>query len=75
MDALSKAIELADGVTRMAEKLGLRQSVVSNWKRRGQVPAERCLAIEQVTGGEVTRYELRPDVFGTKPSKAKAKAA
>lgn len=37
---------------------------VTNWKARG-VPAERCLAIETATGGAVTRYQLRPDVFGS----------
>jgi DNA-binding transcriptional regulator YdaS (Cro superfamily) len=67
MNALDKAIFLAGGVTALAEKLGVRQSVVSNWKTRGsnpRVPAERCIAIEQATDGAVTRQELRPDVFG-----------
>jgi DNA-binding transcriptional regulator YdaS (Cro superfamily) len=36
---------------------------INNWKKRG-VPAERCIAIETATAGAVTRYDLRPDVFG-----------
>lgn len=71
MDPLDKAITHAGGVTALAEKLGVRQSVVSNWKNRGdtpRVPAERCIAIENATGGEVTRYDLRPDVFGEPPA-------
>lgn len=67
MNPLDKAIEHAGGVTALAEKLGVRQSVVSNWRTRGtspRVPAERCIAIEQATDGAVTRQELRPDVFG-----------
>ena len=28
-----------------------------------RVPAERCIQIETVTGGAVTRHELRPDLF------------
>jgi DNA-binding transcriptional regulator YdaS (Cro superfamily) len=72
MNPLDKAINHAGGVTALAEKLGVRQSVVSNWRTRGddpRVPAERCIAIEQATLGEVTRYELRPDVFGDAPAK------
>lgn len=50
--------------------LGVRQSVVSNWRARGRVPVERCIPIETATHGVVTRYELRPDVFGEAPKKA-----
>lgn len=28
---------------------------------------ERCAAIEQATGGAVTRAELRPDIFADTP--------
>lgn len=73
MNPLDKAIEHAGGVTALAEKLGVRQSVVSNWRTRGaspRVPAERCIAIEHATGGAVTRQELRPDVFGEPAQKA-----
>lgn len=48
------------GLTKLADKLGLDIQVVSNWKRRG-IPIERCVAIENATGGTVTRRELRPD--------------
>jgi DNA-binding transcriptional regulator YdaS (Cro superfamily) len=64
MEALIRAIEHFGGVGKFADEIGVRQNVVSNWKLRGQVPAERCLAIEEATHGEVTRYDLRPDVFG-----------
>lgn len=75
MKPLDKAIEHAGGVTALADKLGVRQSVVSNWKTRGddpKVPADRCIAIEQATEGVVTRYDLRPDVFGVAPAKTEA---
>jgi DNA-binding transcriptional regulator YdaS (Cro superfamily) len=73
MNPLDKAITHAGGVTALAEKLGVGQSVVSNWRTRGdepRVPAERCIAIEQATNGDVTRYDLRPDVFGATPAKS-----
>lgn len=70
MDALDKAISNLGGVTALARAIGQRQPTVSNWKARGQVPVQHCLAIENATGGEVTRYDLRPDVFGTKEEAA-----
>ena len=47
-----------------AAKIGVTQGRVSHWVKGATVPAERCAAIEQATGGRVTRHELRPDVFG-----------
>ena len=46
--------------------MSVTPQAVHNWIVRG-VPAERCLAIENATGGAITRYELRPDVFGQPP--------
>ena len=60
MEALDRAISAADGVNELARRLGIRQSVVSNWRARKSVPPEHCAAIEAATGGDVTRRELRP---------------
>lgn len=67
MNALTKAVDLCGGVTALAGKLGVGQSVVSMWLTRRSVPPSRCLAIEDATAGAVTRYDLRPDVFGDPP--------
>ncbi len=79
MNALDKAIKHVGGVTRLAEKLGMRQSAVSNWRLRGKpkgrVPAEHCRAVEAATDGAVTVHDLRPDVFGAKPPRSTAKVA
>lgn len=64
MESLDKAISILGGVSRTAETLGVVQGAVSNWLARKSVPASRCLVIEQATNGAVTRYDLRPDVFG-----------
>lgn len=61
-DAIQAAIDKAGGTVRLAEKLGARQSLVSMWKNRGRIPAERVLEVERLTG--VSRHQLRPDVFG-----------
>lgn len=52
----------------------LSYQAVQKWLTKRSVPADRCVAIEQVTGGEVTRYQLRPDVFGEAPADAMREA-
>lgn len=64
MDALTQAIDRAGGVSALAAALHLRQSAVSNWKSRGQVPEEHCPAIETMSG--VRCEQLRPDVTWTR---------
>ena len=61
MNALDRAIEVMGGVVRLAAAIGVGQSVISNWRSRGTViDAVHCAAIERVTGGAVTRRDLRP---------------
>lgn len=68
MEALLQAIKTCGGQALLAEKLEskagrtLKQPAIANWIRRGQVPPEWCLLIEEVSG--VSRYQLRPDIFG-----------
>jgi TorA maturation chaperone TorD len=57
---LNEAIRAVGGVSELARKIGIAQPSVSNWTR---VPAERVLAVEEVTG--VSRVVLRPDLYGT----------
>lgn len=49
----------------LARELGVTIQAVSQWRK---VPAERCLAVEEATG--ISRYELRPDIFGQAPESA-----
>lgn len=49
-DPLTLAVDAAGGVGKLAENLGLRQNVVSNWRMRGSVPREYLAAIERATG-------------------------
>jgi DNA-binding transcriptional regulator YdaS (Cro superfamily) len=70
MDALDIAIDEVGGVGELAKVIGVSQPAVSNWKMRGRVPAEHCVRIEQAAHGRVTRYDLRPDIFGAPRTKA-----
>lgn len=64
--ALARAIEIAGSQTKLARVLGVSQQTVSYWasQKDGEVPAEHCSAIEEATGRQVKRRELRPDLFG-----------
>lgn len=67
MTPLDRAIEHCGGLGRLADSLKVTYQAVQKWRKKG-VPAERCRDVEAVTGGAVTRYELRPDVFGPPPA-------
>lgn len=49
----------------LAERLGVTQGAVWQWVNgKTRITAERAIEIDLVTGGVVSRHELRPDVFG-----------
>jgi DNA-binding transcriptional regulator YdaS (Cro superfamily) len=63
-----KTLDILDSVNGadLARQLGVSRQLVSHWRTgRCRVPAERCRDIERATGGKVTVYDLRPDIFGT----------
>jgi DNA-binding transcriptional regulator YdaS (Cro superfamily) len=59
----------AGGQAALGRKIGRKQQTVWNWAKRGVPPADQCPAIEAAVDGKVTRYELRPDVFGNPPKR------
>lgn len=68
ISAIQRAIELV-GPANLAKVLGVKpQFITALGKGDRPVPPARCLAIEDATAGAVTRYELRPDVFGAPPA-------
>lgn len=70
--SVSKVIEAAGSSTKLAQDLGISVPAISKWIRRGRVPVERVLEIEQRYG--ISRYELRPDIYGQAPATARAAA-
>lgn len=64
-DALALAIEHLGGYAATARALGLKTAwAVQKWRR---IPADRVLQMERATQGRVTRYQLRPDLYGDAP--------
>lgn len=65
-EALRTAIEKAGSKAKLARLLGgITPQAIGQWRR---APVERVLALEKATG--VTRYQLRPDIYGTAPEQA-----
>jgi transcriptional regulator with XRE-family HTH domain len=55
------------GITqsKLATSLGVSQGLVHQWASgKTRITAERAIAIEAATDGLVTKYDLRPDIFG-----------
>ena len=74
-NALERAITEAGGTAALARTINVTPQAISQWDR---VPAERAVAVEQATGGKVTRQELRPDLYPSADApggKAQAPAA
>jgi DNA-binding transcriptional regulator YdaS (Cro superfamily) len=62
--ALFKAVEIVGSQSELARLLGVRQSSIWTWLNvTKDVPAEICAQVEHVTGGAVTRSDLRPDLW------------
>ncbi|GGD58015.1 YdaS family helix-turn-helix protein [Pseudoxanthomonas indica] len=58
----------------LARVCGQKPQAVTRWLKT-KAPAKHCVAIEEATGGVVTRYDLRPDVFGSAPVGGQSRAA
>lgn len=73
MNLASYAEQLPRGGKKLfALKLGVTASYLSRLISGDRsITAERCLQIEEATGGAVTRFDLRPDLPWSQPKKAK----
>ncbi len=68
---IQRAAEQFETVAAFARALELKPPTVHQWLDGSrEVPAAQCLKIENKTSGAVTRYDLRPDVFGPCPMRA-----
>lgn len=63
MNAIQRAAELAGGQSALARKLECTPQAVSKMCITGHVPAERVIPIEAAVDRQVTRHELRPDLY------------
>jgi DNA-binding transcriptional regulator YdaS (Cro superfamily) len=59
-DLIKRAAELSGGMTKLTSKIGVSKSAPYSW---GRIPADRVLAIEAATGGQLSRHTMRPDLY------------
>lgn len=72
--SIEKAVEIAGNQTALARAIGCTSVFVHEMLHgKKSVSAKLCIPIENAVNGAVTRYDLRPDVFGEDPGKAKRK--
>lgn len=64
-EALTRAIQQAGGVGKLAEAVGVSGPAISQWE---EVPGNRVIAVERATG--VPRQELRPDLYPAETTEA-----
>ena len=67
--AIEEAVRVAGSLRNVADRLGVRSQAISQWTRWQKVPPKRVLALEALSG--VSRYELRPDIYGPAPPDGK----
>lgn len=60
---IARAVRLLGGQGATARAVGVKQPSVWGWLQNGKVTAEYVLPLERATHGEVTRHELRPDLY------------
>ncbi len=63
---LERAIDIAGGQSALAAKIGRAQAHIHYWLKHSKagVPPQAAIEIEEALNKEVTRHELRPDIFG-----------
>jgi len=72
-EALREAILKAGGPAAVSRAFDppIRTQAVSQWRI---APPERCRRLAELTGGEISVHELRPDVFGEAPAEPAGQA-
>jgi len=67
---LERAVKIAGGQTALARKINektpgaaVTQGQVWKWLQSGRPPAPWVIPIEKAVDGNVTRHQLRPDVY------------
>lgn len=69
---IAKAIALFGTHKRLAKAADINQSQITRMLNRERpVTAISAVKIDKATGGEVSKYALRPDIFGKPPKDEK----
>ena len=72
MTAIDRVIQAVGSQAEVARSLNLSHQCVAQWVKAGRVPVRRAVDLEALTGGRVTREELRPDIYPKRTIREKA---
>lgn len=64
--SIERAVQIVGSQSEVARQVGVKPQSVQQWVSSGRVPPHWCLTLERITNKQITRYDLRPDVFGEK---------
>lgn len=64
-ELLKDAVKVVGSQTKLAQALGISQQGVSYIiNHASTVPAEIAVGIDRLTNGKISKFDLRPDIFG-----------
>jgi DNA-binding transcriptional regulator YdaS (Cro superfamily) len=58
---VQKIIDMAGGLRRLGDAVGVDHSTVSWWKKKGVIPVHRARKIHEVL--KIPLHEIRPDIW------------
>lgn len=67
---VEKFVARFDSQSKAAAAAGVSQPVVNEALKTGRVGPKLALGIETATSGDISRADLRPDIFGQPPAAA-----
>ena len=66
-NAIDKAIRLAGSKSALARVVGISPQALGKQLSAGGLRPKHCLAIEKAFPGDISRYDLNPEHFGSAP--------
>ena len=60
---LERAIKNVGSVRELARRVGVTPQAVWLWRKGSAIAAERAMEIDRATGGEVSKSDIRPDLW------------
>lgn len=66
---IARAVQIVGKQAALAEKIGCAQQTISKMLNNEiRIPAELAVKIHDLTGGRVSKSQMRPDLFGRRHS-------
>ena len=63
MNTVERIVQIVGNQSELARRLNIKPQAIQKWVTTGQVPVNRVLEVEKIVEGQITRYEIRPDIY------------